>query len=397
MSQAAADTLPRNVEFLVRETYNWFSHSSERQSSYAQLYSLINDGHNPSKIVRACETRWLSIYTAVERLCSQWLELKSHFQVARLKDKCYNAELLFQMYCDEANLTYLLFLKSILSDVSRVNKSFESNEADSTKLLEDLHNLLHSLFRMMVLPSYCMKFDEMMACKIEDFICPKPYLGYEVESKMDELRKEEQDLVRSRCVGFLTALFKQIRQRMPDNINILKKMSLFAIENALKLINKSSLVELLKGLKKYSDESITQIETQWQNLTLVKWEAKTTAEFWSEVGLYRDSCGANPFQELCVAALSVLSLPHSNAEIERVFSQMNLVKTKQRNKMQVQMMNNILTIRAGLRRLRKECHNYELPNDVLNIIGTKASYDTPQSMDECPIDSEVESMFLFFE
>lgn len=57
VSAAASETLPRNVDYLVRETYNWFSHSTLRQMQYKNLYKTINDGHDPLKIVRACETR----------------------------------------------------------------------------------------------------------------------------------------------------------------------------------------------------------------------------------------------------------------------------------------------------------------------------------------------------
>lgn len=31
VSQTASDSFPRNVEFLIAETYNWFSQSSSRQ------------------------------------------------------------------------------------------------------------------------------------------------------------------------------------------------------------------------------------------------------------------------------------------------------------------------------------------------------------------------------
>lgn len=34
LSHASEETLPRNVEFLIRETYNWFSHSSNRRVDY---------------------------------------------------------------------------------------------------------------------------------------------------------------------------------------------------------------------------------------------------------------------------------------------------------------------------------------------------------------------------
>lgn len=138
VSQASSRTLPRNLEFLVSETYNWFARSSSRQQAYKDLYQLINDGHNPHKIVQACQTRWMSIASAVKVICDQWLELKTHFEIARRSESCYASEMLYEMYCDDFNYVYLLFLKSILTETERVNKNFEANDSDPTKLLEDL-------------------------------------------------------------------------------------------------------------------------------------------------------------------------------------------------------------------------------------------------------------------
>lgn len=53
VSAAASETLPRNIDYLVRETYNWFCHLTLRQAQYANLYRAINDGHDPLKIVKS--------------------------------------------------------------------------------------------------------------------------------------------------------------------------------------------------------------------------------------------------------------------------------------------------------------------------------------------------------
>jgi hypothetical protein len=82
---------------------------------------------------------------------------------------------------------------------------------------------------------------------------------------------------------------------------------------------------------------------------------------------YKDSQGINIFAELTYTAISMLTLPHSNAEIERLFSQMNVVKNKLRNRL-------ILTIRSGLKRFNKCCHNYPLSNDLIKKIKTKETY-----------------------
>lgn len=124
VSSAAKEFLPRNLEFLIRETYNWFSYSAYRQSEYKNIYRIMNEGHEPLKIVQACNTRWLSIESAVNRLYEQWFELKAHFDIVRLKEKCCTAEILYAMYSDQTNYVYLCFLKPILADIQMVNKAF---------------------------------------------------------------------------------------------------------------------------------------------------------------------------------------------------------------------------------------------------------------------------------
>jgi len=67
VSHAMTDTLPRNLEFLIHETYNWFSKSSMRQIKYTQLYETMNCGKRPLQILQVSNTRWLSIEAAVDR------------------------------------------------------------------------------------------------------------------------------------------------------------------------------------------------------------------------------------------------------------------------------------------------------------------------------------------
>lgn len=118
-------------------------------------------------------------------------------------------------------------------------------------------------------------------------------------------------------------------------------------------------------------------------MTIVKWhephETQSTERFWSEVNKYTDATGVNPFHELCELALSVLSLPHSNAEVERLFSQLNIVKTKLRNRLSTSSVSAIIAVKSGLKRVGKCCHSYELPKSVLKQIGTLAVYNRPAS------------------
>lgn len=169
-----------------------------------------------------------------------------------------------------------------------------------------------------------------------------------------------------RCVNILVALVSQLQQRLPSNIDVLQKVSLLSPDNCLR-VRKQSIVPLAEHMMQ-SRDNISKIELQWNKLTLIEWSSSVidnTVSFWSEAACYRDASGDNPFRELSDFALSLLVLPWSNAEVERAFSQLNLVKTDLRNRMGYDMLNAILTVRAGLRRLGKCCHDYQLPDGDL--------------------------------
>lgn len=144
VSHSVGETLPRNIDYMVRETYSWFGHSSKRQMLYKTLYETLNDGRRPFQIPRVCDTRWISLEPAVTRILAQWEELRMHFDLARSSEKCYSAEMLFNMYSDPINKLYMHFLRPLLQDIQRTVKAFQGENTDPTKLLSDLSNLVIS-------------------------------------------------------------------------------------------------------------------------------------------------------------------------------------------------------------------------------------------------------------
>jgi len=210
-----------------------------------------------------------------------------------------------------------------------------------------------------------------------------------IEMKMDS--NSEMQL-RNRCKKFLILLFKQLQQRLPHNIEILQNISVLSIKNTLSIIKDS--ITPLTNLMQLENDQIGKIEVQWNNILNVKWiENTNTQKFWSEVSNYRDASGSNPFSELSEFATRLLVLPWSNAEVERLFSQMNLVKTKIRNRIGTRLLDSLLTIRAGLRRHKKCCSDYELPYAVLKQIGKQEMYlkqNTPTTSNPIQASSSTE-------
>ncbi|CAH2096404.1 unnamed protein product [Euphydryas editha] len=314
VSHASEHTLPINIEFLIRETYNWFAHSTKRKNEYQEIYETINCGEAPLKILQVCDTRWLSIEPAVRRILAQWKELTLHFGL---------------VICN----------RILLPNAAVTDKDF---------LNIDIDRNLNSV----------------------------PYMGYlfESESEKTSLTADTILAIKRSCIEFNVKLAKEIQQRLPPNYNVLELISKLDPETILRQGKDNSISELAKELG-YTASDIDKILNQWHNICFIQWEnTNDVIKFWVEVDNYRNAAGINDFAELVDLAISSLSLPQSNAGIERIFSVMNIVKSKLRNKMADPLLNAIIFIRNRLKVTDANCYNYELPSDIIAAIGKNTKY-----------------------
>lgn len=285
--------------------------------------------------------------------------------------------MLFNMYSDPINKLYMLFLRPLLQDIQRTMKVFQGENTDPTKLLSDLSNPVAPVSKKVLIPTARV---DPLTSDICPYIDRRAYLGYEFERmcSTSKLPEEEERNLSERCIACVTSLCGELRNRLPENVKILKKMSLFAVDQCLRVVKDqvTEIAELLGCIP----EQIERTDNQWRNLTVVKWhETSSTAKFWIEVYSYKDASGINHYFDLCELAISVLSLPHSNAEVERLFSQMNIVKSKLRNRLHISSVNAILAVRSSLRRLEKTCNTYDLPKEIIKQIGTMATYGSKET------------------
>ncbi|XP_022160034.1 uncharacterized protein LOC111026289 [Myzus persicae] len=140
------------------------------------------------------------------------------------------------------------------------------------------------------------------------------------------------------------------------------------------------------------------LETQWRNLTCLRYadicnsstpiDEKSTQEFWIDILNIRDNGDEKKFEDLALFVLQILSLPLSNAIVERVFSVMNCVKCKSRNRMQVDMLQAILRIRLNLNASKICCKNFK-PTETMFHKFTSDMYDSPKINTSESVDSAI--------
>ena len=143
-----------------------------------------------------------------------------------------------------------------------------------------------------------------------------------------------------------------MQQRLPANIQIWKSMTVFS--PTVILSQTKPQLSSVSMLKLYSGD-LAALETQYQAVAYLPWTNKEDSQAeasWVEVLNYKDSSGEKN------NSLSLLAMPLSNADVERVFSQMSLVKSKLRNRMGQETLSSILHIKYGLRRQGICCKDF---------------------------------------
>ncbi|XP_023941123.2 uncharacterized protein LOC112048021 [Bicyclus anynana] len=371
-AEKAAESLPRQLEFLVRESHNWFSYSPKRLEYYRTLYETMNNNNDPKKIQGLSGTRWLARYHAIKTILEQWKELKLLFSIAKSDDKCFMAEQLYDIMRRHPFKALLIFLQNELKHVIQLNLLFQTNNVEPNKLFEDLFLLYKNLLKRLIVPSQLEKLvdSELIEFNFREHLMhtASMYFGFDFHSISREL--EEKDLldVRERCKNFLCSLAEQIQKRLPDNLSLLKTVADLHPRVATSQV-KPDIKPLLNYIQRthvYGKKN--DIESEWYQLSNKIWtNTSSSADFYFEVYNDCDAAGCKRFENISKFGLAFATVPISNASVERAFSVYNVVKNKLRNRLSIKMLQSIMMVRFSLSRNGGSCTTFNPSNKMLNL------------------------------
>ena len=78
------------------------------------------------------------------------------------------------------------------------------------------------------------------------------------------------------------------------------------------------------------------------------------------VGNFENAMGEKCFKEISKVMVNLLSIPFSNAFVERVFSFLTNLKSKQRNKLSISTLNSVLRIKSYLLSRKICCKHFQV-------------------------------------
>lgn len=372
----ACQKLPRFVEDLTRDIHNYFSSSPKRRIELQEFQKFCNIKIH--KILHPSQTRWLSVHMVVSRILEQYNALKLFFTDAVANKDILAAETILLKLNDNVTKLFLQFLDFILPIFNNLNKEMQSEAPTLHVLYKNVCNALRTLYDCFLIREY------ISSTPIEDidFRNPQNYLPIEncyfgasvnITIANQNISGEQLHFFRLRCIEFYIEACIQVTTRFPLKNNPLKLLN-FLDPTEVKRGNIASIADVVALFPHFIEtKNIQEVDTQWRmlrNLREVQGFSDELQLFWQEVKKITSGDGLFTFSTLTTFAFDILCLPHSSANVERMFSAVNLMKTKQRNALNTETMTGLLHCKQYM----KSDNCYDFP--IVSHLVSKMQKDT---------------------
>ena len=373
----ACRNLPSYLESFLKNVCSYFARSSKRQ----HLFRLIQDVvHAPKhKILKLCQTRWLSRGNVIARVLEQWEALTLFFQSEAPSDKVDGAGEIYQTFVNAGTKHMLLFLNYVLSKVDSMNTEFQSEQFR----LHKVHSVISDEYRSilgMFITSNTMSTQSLSAIDPADERLHKDLksidLGGRCESMLLKQSLGDETRFRSDARSFLVDLCVQIRMRFPlaeDSI-----LSLLKVLDPHEAMSQGNRTQSIIKLASYfptlvAEQQMDDLQDQWRALPSFRSSLEHATNlppcsFWHEIRSIKDGLGRMKFCLLSKFMSDLLVLPHSSACVERIFSQVNIVKNEHTNCLKAETVVNRLLAKQALSRQNAKCHTWHPSKSLINDV-----------------------------
>lgn len=135
-----------------------------------------------------------------------------------------------------------------------------------------------------------------------------------------------------------------------------------------------------------------EVDTEWrllQNTDLRDFnftDETDVVDFWSTISKIKSATGENEFGKLSTFVFNLLCLPHSTANVERIFSAINLNRTKLRNRLKTETLEGLLYTKSLVLNSGK-CYDFNISPDLIKQINPKIK--SQEEPTDCDSDSSV--------
>lgn len=270
-------------------------------------------------------------------------------------------EKLFMVFSCPYNKAICLFLVNVIPLFEKFNVILQSSVPQIHKLHQLISELLKELLIRFVKPSV-LKSSALLEVKyhcIENQRQDQDLIVGSVTSlKVSELKESDKEKFFSSVRTYYTTSCDYIVNKFPFKNEVINRASVAAVEHISEasFCNIKFFVDLFPFLLSVNeDESREQALDELQNqfallqledISSVVNKEDSEVEKWVKISRVLNVSGQSKYGKICSVMLAILTIPHSNAECERVFSLVKKNRTQFRSQMSTEVLEDISIVKC---------------------------------------------------
>ncbi|XP_076666438.1 zinc finger protein 862-like [Andrena cerasifolii] len=380
----ACKCLPPFIEEFLHAIYSYFARNPKRLSHLKEVQQFMNV--EQLKVLQPSGTRWMAVSDCVKGVLNQWGPLYSAMATAASEKESDLAVKIYDFMNCRFTKAYLEFLSYALDAIININKLFQTSNVVIHCLLSECYTLLRLLAGNFIKAEYIGRSDihKIDVEKEENLLALETiYPGSncvntlsEIENSSGEGDHEKITEFYRNVKKFYQSAFQNIVKRMPFDEIFLDSLDFLNPAIALD-INRHRKGHLACILKKFKSKNFNEaaVIDEWRSVACFssdedkeKLRALGVAQFWHHISSLQNVLdGSYKFKNISKLAQLCLSLPHSNADVERYFSLVTKIKTKDRNRLQPDTIAALTRIKLYLKNKNANCFKYEMTDRMLNL------------------------------
>ncbi|XP_066603455.1 zinc finger protein 862-like [Prorops nasuta] len=362
VAKKACKELPQDCFDLMRGVATYISGSAKRCAILKEFQNFCEiETH---KILKIGETRWLSTQKCVDRLIENWSCLRLFFTDACFNDKLESATKILDLLNSDMIKSYFLFLNYALTAFNKFNAFFQSRNILVHKLVKTSKTLMKQFGQNFLKAEALNEIDNINLHDLKYYLyVDLVYLGMDCEKFLENLPEEDVLEIRTHCLNFYKVSVIEMQQRLPINNAMFKKLEFLDPVIALDMTVRNREIHdfncILPSLPPIFNKN--ELAMEWRQLPLIEDSDREILQgldiipFWNKVFTLKNFDNNKLFPNLEILVKMLLSLPHSNAEVERIFSIVTDVRSKKRNTICGDLLNAICKIRSSFQAQVKNC------------------------------------------
>lgn len=366
-SSYACEKIPKEIEDFVRNVYTYMAYSYKRQMEFKSFQDFADV--KPHKLLHPSQTRWLSLLSVIKRVLEQYNALKLYFRTQYVEDGLLQSEKIYNQLENPCTKLYLEFLNYILPLFINLNIEFQSETPCIHLIYSRITTTYKTLLECYIKPEYLRNTDISLLqfrnpryfLNLEDIYYGPVLMNIFLSEDISELQKKN---LRIKCLDFYVEAAFQLYKRFPLNTDFVKSLKNL---NFLDPINKDDITSLAPVVAAfpYAVHDINALDREWRLLRNSSFNQDCDmAAYWKNVLFVKRGDKLPMYPNLIQLVKYILCLPHSSAAVERIFSVINLNKTKIRNRLDTNSLTGILHTKRLLD--SEPCYNLTVTTEMLS-------------------------------